>query len=83
MAVHSPEITISNVRLDLEELLAVIRGLDQPSRACVAQALAETEMDSRLKSLLEQLADRSPVDDITDADIDREVQAVRDAARSA
>jgi hypothetical protein len=83
MAVHSPEITISNVRLDLEELLAVIRNLDEPSRACIAQALAEVEMDSRLKSLIEQLATKAPVEDISDADIDREVQAVRDAARSA
>lgn len=83
MAVHSSEITISNVRLDLEELLAVIRRLDQPSRACVAQALAEVEMDSRLKGLIEQLAAKAPVEDITDAEIDREVQAVRDAARSA
>ncbi len=82
MAVHSPEITISNVRLDLEVLLDVIRGLDEPSRACVAQALAEAEMDSRFKNLIEQLAAKAPVDDISDADIDREVQAVREATRS-
>lgn len=52
MAHRSPEITIPNVRLGLEELIR-------------------------------QLAARPPVEDITDADIDREVQAVRSAARPA
>lgn len=77
MAVHPSEIT------SLEELLAVIRNLDEPSRARVAQALSETEMDTRLKELIERLAARVPPAGITDADIDREVQAVRDAARRA
>jgi hypothetical protein len=77
------EITIPNVRLGLEELLAVIQSLDEPSRARVAQALAEVEMDARFKELIAQLAARSPAEDVTDADIDREVQAVRDAARPA
>ena len=77
MAVHPSEIT------SLEDLLAVIRNLDELSRARVAQALSETEMDARLKELIEQLASRVPPMDLTDADIDREVQAVRDAARRA
>jgi DNA-binding transcriptional ArsR family regulator len=83
MAAHPSEITIPNVRLDLEDLLAVIQTLDEPSRARVAKTLAEVEMNARLRDLIEQLASRSPADDITDADIDREVQAVRDTARSA
>ena len=82
MAAH-PEITIPNVRLDLEDLLAVIQTLDEPSRARVAKALAEVEMDARFRDLIEQLASRVPADDITDTEIDREVQAVRDAARHA
>lgn len=40
-------------------------------------------MDARLKDLVEQLAAKAPADDLTDADIDREVRAVRDAARQA
>lgn len=78
MPIRAPEITT-------EELLAVIQGLDAPSRARVARALAEVEMDARLKDLIEQLAARAPGpgDDLTDADIDREVQAVRDSARPA
>ncbi|MEA2692058.1 MAG: hypothetical protein QOJ16_1445 [Acidobacteriota bacterium] len=83
MALRSSEITIPNVRLGLEELLAVIQSLDEPSRTRVAQALAEAEMDARFKDLIRQLAARAPADDLTDADIDREVQAVRDIARSA
>lgn len=83
MAARSSDITIPNVRLDLEELLAVIQGLDESSRTRVAEALAEGEMDARLKDLIEQLAARVPPEVITDADIDREVHAVRDGARRA
>lgn len=74
---RSSEITIPNVRLGLEELLAVIQSLDEPSRARVAKALAEAEMEARWKDLIQQLAARAPADDISDTDIDREVQAVR------
>jgi len=83
MAHRSPEIVIPNVRLGLEDLLAVIHSLDEPSRTRVAQALAEAEVDARFKELIQQLAARGPAEDITDADIDREVQAVRSAARPA
>jgi hypothetical protein len=83
MPLPSSEITIPNVRLDLEELLAVIQCLDEPSRARVARALVEVEIEARFKDLVEQLAARAPAEDITDADIDREVQAVRNAARPA
>ena len=83
MALRSSEINIPNVRLDLEELLAVIQSLDEPSRTRVAQALAEAEMDARLKELIQELAARAPVQEITDLDIDREVRAVRNAARPA
>jgi len=83
MALRSSEITIPNVRLGLEDLLTVIQSLDEPSRARVAQALAEVEMDARFKDLIEQLAARASAEDLTDADIDREVQAVREAGRPA
>lgn len=42
------------------------------------QAFSETEMDARFKELIQQLAVRVPPEDITDADIDREVRTVRD-----
>jgi len=49
------------VRLGLEDLLAVIHSLDEPSRARVAHALAETEMGARFKDLITHLAARAPV----------------------
>jgi len=82
MALRSTEITIPNARLDLEDLLAVIQRLDAPSRARVAQALAEAEMDARFKDLIQEIAARAPAKDFSDAEIDREVQAVRDGVRS-
>ncbi len=83
MTSRSPEIAAPKAGLGLDELLAIIQGLDEPSRARVAQVLAEVEMDTRLKELIEQLAARAPADDITDADIDAEVRSVRAAARPA
>lgn len=79
----SSEITIPNVRLALEDLLSVIQSLDEPSRARVAQALAEVEMDARLGGLIRQLAAKAPAKDLTDADLEREARAVRRAGRSA
>jgi hypothetical protein len=82
MAVRSPEITIRDMRLGLEEFLSVIQRLDQPTRARVAQTLVEVEMDARFKELIQQLAATVPSEAITDADIDREVQAVRAVRRA-
>jgi hypothetical protein len=73
----TPEITLPKVRLDLDDLLAVIQTLDEPTRARVAKALIETEMEARWKNLLAQLAARAPADDLSDAEIDQEVRAVR------
>jgi hypothetical protein len=44
--------------------------------------LAEAEMDARFKELVRQLAARASAEDISDEEIDREVQAVRDASRT-
>ena len=43
--------------------------------------LADAEMEARLEELIEKLAARAPAEDITDADIDHEVQAVRGTSR--
>ena len=58
-------------------LLFAIRQLDEPARRQVAEVLLETQMDAQLNYLLQQLAQKSPVDDISDADIAAEVQAVQ------
>ncbi|HEX4954994.1 MAG TPA: hypothetical protein VF017_16515 [Thermoanaerobaculia bacterium] len=83
MTLRTSEITLPNVRLRLEDLLTAIHDLDEPSRTRVAQALAEAEMDARFRTLIDQLAARVTVEDLSDSDITREVQAVRAARRSA
>ncbi len=61
----------------LEQVLAVVRRLDAASRSRVAQALAESEMDARFERLILSLAKKSPVDGVSDAEIQTEVDAVR------
>ena len=73
----STEVTIPSIKLDLEQLVGIVRGLDESARARVAQALAETEMDARLGTLIERLASRAPAAGVTDAAIHGEVDAVR------
>lgn len=77
MSGASTEVTIPNIKLDLDQLVTVVRGLDESARARVAQALVETEMDARLGALVERLASRAPAAGISDAAIQGEVDAVR------
>jgi hypothetical protein len=71
------QITIPNVKLELAELLALIRGLDADARREIATALADSEMDARLEDLIHQLASRPAIDELSDADLEAEVRAVR------
>ncbi|HUT14324.1 MAG TPA: hypothetical protein VMY42_27810 [Thermoguttaceae bacterium] len=80
---QSTAITIPNVKLSLEELLAVIRQLDGPARAEVARVLAETKMDAELSRLIEELAESPPIEDIPDDQICAEVKIVRQGKRIA
>lgn len=80
MAINtSHEVTIPNLKLDLGQLLNIIRQLDNSARAEVAQVLLETETDSRFAHALEELSQRLLVTDISDLDIDAEIRAVRQA----
>lgn len=72
-------ITIPNISITLDQLLLTIRQLDEPTRRQVAQVLLETQMDGQLNHLLQQLAQKPPADDLSEADIAAEVQAVRQA----
>jgi hypothetical protein len=76
-------VTIPQVELTLDQLVAAIRQLEPNARSEIAKALMETEMDTRMAELIRHLANRSPADDITNADIVAEVQAVRDQRRRA
>ncbi len=71
------EITVPNVKMSFDQLLAVIRQLDEPGRALIARVLLESKMDDELRHLLLELSETSPADDITDAEIQAEVRAVR------
>ena len=72
-----PTVTIPNVELTLDQLVAAIRQLEPEARSELARALMETELDARMADLIRSLGSRQPVDDITDADIVTEVNAVR------
>jgi hypothetical protein len=70
-------VTIPNVELSFDQLVSAVRQLGPEARTELAKALLETELDEQLDDLLHSLAHRSPADDITDADIVAEVNAVR------
>ncbi len=73
----STTITIPNVQLTLDQLVAVVRQLDPEERATVAQALLADEMDARFERLIKRLANTPPATDITDEEINEEVRVVR------
>jgi hypothetical protein len=74
-------VVIPSVELTLDQLITAIRQLDPEARSKVARALVEPELDARMAELISNLARREPADDITDADITHEVQAVRASRR--
>jgi len=77
MTLQSTVITISEVKLTVDQLLKVVRQLDDASRIQIAQVLMETEMDANLASLIEKLAKTTPADDVSDEEIEAEIKAVR------
>jgi hypothetical protein len=77
MSPQSKVVTIPTVELNLDQFLSVIRQLDEPTRVQVARVLAETEMDAQLRNLIAQLGQTSPAFDISDADIQTEIDSVR------
>jgi hypothetical protein len=70
-------VTIPNVQLTLEQLIGVVRQLEPDARSKVAEALLADEMDERYVQLIKRLANKRPVTDLTDKDINAEIQAVR------
>ena len=74
-------ITIPEVELTLDQLVAAIRQLEPAARSEIAKALMETELDARMAELIKSLANRPAADDVTDADIESEVRAVREQRR--
>ena len=70
-------VTIPNIQLSLDQLLSVIPQLGPEARVELAKALLETELDARMAELMSNLVHRPAADDISDADIVKEVNAVR------
>ncbi len=72
-------VTVQNISVELtvEQLIAVVSQLEPDARAQVARALAETELEAELTNLITVLYTQSPADDISDADIQAEIDAVR------
>ena len=77
MTVQSTLITIPEVKLTVDQLLKVVRQLDDASRIQLARVLMETEMDAKLANLIENLAKTAPAGDVSDEDIEAEIKAVR------
>lgn len=74
-------ITIPEVELSLDQLVTAIRQLEPAARSEIAKALMETELDARMAELIKSLTSRPAADDVTDADIVSEVNAVRQQRR--
>ncbi|MCB8943743.1 MAG: hypothetical protein H6658_08305 [Ardenticatenaceae bacterium] len=70
-------VTIPNVQLTIEQLITAVRQLEPDARSRVAQALLAEDMDERFAQLIERLAKKVPVADITDEDINEEIRAYR------
>ncbi|TRU81170.1 MAG: hypothetical protein EWV76_21705 [Microcystis novacekii Mn_MB_F_20050700_S1] len=63
--------------ITLEQLITTIQQLQPSERTQVAKALIQTELQSDLKALIEELYSQPPIDDITDRDILEEIKVVR------
>jgi hypothetical protein len=74
-------VTIPEVELSLDQLVTAIRQLEPAARSEIAKALMETELDARMAELIKSLTSRPAADDVTDADIVSEVNAVREQKR--
>ncbi|GIK56180.1 MAG: hypothetical protein HND44_02120 [Chloroflexi bacterium] len=72
-------ITIPNIEVELtvEQLITAVRQLEPRERAKIVRALTDAELDQELTQLIAQLYSQPPIDEISDADILAEIQAVR------
>ncbi|MFM7580091.1 MAG: hypothetical protein ACKO5Q_24555, partial [Microcystaceae cyanobacterium] len=60
-----------------EQLITTVQQLNQSDRTEIAKALLQTELQSDLTKLLNELYSQPPIEDITDAEIMNEIKAVR------
>lgn len=72
-------IVIPNIQVQLtfEQLITAVRQLEPGERAKLARVLADTELDSDLTRLMNELYNQPPIDELSDDDILAEIRAVR------
>ncbi len=75
----SVQITVPEVTLTLDQLLAAIRQLDDDALDEVTRTIWAIHHDARLSTLMHRLSQRHLDDDLSDAEIAAEVRAVREA----
>jgi hypothetical protein len=69
------------IPVTLEQLISTVQKLPPDERSAIAKALIQTELQSDLTNLIEELYSQSPIDTITDDDILHEIKAVRSISR--
>ncbi len=70
-----------SVPITLDQLISAVQKLRPEERSQVAKALIESELQSELAIIIEDLYSQPPVNDISDADINSEIKAVRQQHR--
>jgi hypothetical protein len=65
------------IPVTLEQLISTVQQLPSEERSQIAKALIQTELQSDLNNLIEELYSQPPIDTITDDDILHEIKAVR------
>ena len=66
-----------SVPITLEQLILAVQQLPPNERAQVAKALIQVDLRSDLTALIQEFYTQPPIDDITDDDINTEIDAVR------
>lgn len=75
----SSTVTIPNIKVQLtvDQLVTAVRQLNPRDRATIARAITDAELDVELAQLIQDLYSQPPVTDISDAEIQAEIRAVR------
>ena len=75
----SSTVTIPNIKVQLtvDQLVTAVRQLNPRDRATIASAITDAELDVELVQLIQDLYSQPPVLDVSDAEIQAEIRAVR------
>lgn len=75
----SSTVTIPNIKVQLtvDQLVTAVRQLNPRDRATIARAITDAELDVELAQLIQDLYSQPPMLDVSDAEIQAEIRAVR------